>query len=146
LIGIDSCSILDLAYQNEIGMSTYTATTSGITITAHPVYLDGQSDFVKKKFVFAYFIRITNNSDEAVQLLRRHWVIVDANSDVKHVEGEGVVGQQPVIAPGSFHDYNSFSVLETFEGTMEGTYLLRKTSGEEFHATIPRFFLRAASN
>jgi ApaG protein len=127
-------------------MSTYTATTNGITITVHPVYLDGQSDMVNRKFVFAYFVRISNNSAETVRLVRRHWMIIDANGQVKHVEGEGVVGQQPVISPGQSHDYNSFSVLETFEGSMEGSYVMRLPSGEEFQAVIPRFSLRAASN
>ncbi|HCV41908.1 MAG TPA: Co2+/Mg2+ efflux protein ApaG [Bacteroidetes bacterium] len=127
-------------------MSTYTATTEGITVTAHPVYLDGQSDIIRRKFVFAYFIRITNNSGEPVQLIHRHWFISDAHGDSKQVEGEGVVGKQPVISPGESHDYNSFCILETFEGSMEGTYLMRRENGDEFRVTIPRFILRAAAN
>jgi ApaG protein len=65
---------------------------------------------------------------------------------VKEVRGDGVVGQQPRIPPGGTHEYNSFSVLETFEGSMEGTYRMLRLSGEEFDVTIPRFTLRAASN
>jgi ApaG protein len=127
-------------------MNTYTATTEGITVTAHPVYIDGQSDIIKKKFVFAYFIRITNNSGQPVRLLRRHWYIFDSGGEVKQVEGEGVIGKQPLISPGQSHDYNSFCILETFEGAMEGTYLMRRENGEEFRVTIPRFVLRAAAN
>ncbi len=127
-------------------MTTYTATTEGITIMVRPVYLDGQSDAIAKKFVFTYFIRIENHRQESVQLLRRHWFITDAAGDVKEVEGEGVVGKQPEIAPGGVHEYNSFCILETFEGAMEGTYLMAHESGEQFHAAIPRFTLRAASN
>ena len=127
-------------------MSTYTATTEGITVTAHPVYIDGQSDIINKKFVFAYFIRIANNTDGSVRLMRRHWFIFDSGGEVKQVEGEGVVGKQPLIPPGHSHDYNSFCVLETFEGAMEGTYLMRRENGEEFSVTIPRFVLRAAAN
>ena len=127
-------------------MSTYTATTEGITVTAHPVYIDGQSDIINRKFVFAYFIRIANNSDEPVRLMRRHWFISDSGGELKQVEGEGVVGKQPLIPPGHSHDYNSFCVLETFEGAMEGTYLMRRENGEEFSVTIPRFVLRAAAN
>ena len=127
-------------------MSTYTATTEGITVTAHPVYIDGQSDIINRKFVFAYFIRIANNTDRSVQLLRRHWFIFDSSGEVKQVEGEGVVGKQPLIPPGHSHDYNSFCLLETFEGAMEGTYLMRRENGEEFSVTIPRFVLRAAAN
>ena len=127
-------------------MSTYTATTEGITVTAHPVYLDGQSDIIHKKFVFAYFIRIANNSGEPVQLMRRHWYIFDSQGETKQVEGDGVVGKQPLILPGQSHDYNSYCVLESFEGAMEGTYLMRRENGEELKVTIPRFVLRAAAN
>lgn len=127
-------------------MTSYAATSQGITITATPVYLDGQSDAIQRKFVFAYFILIRNNREEEVQLLRRHWYIHDSHGDVKEVEGEGVVGKQPVLQPGEEHTYNSFCVLETFEGFMEGTYLMQSEHGDQFTVTIPRFHLRAASN
>jgi ApaG protein len=127
-------------------MQTYVATTDDITVSVRPVYLDGQSNHIERKFVFAYFIRIENNGGEEVQLLRRHWFITNSNGDVQEVEGEGVIGQQPVIPPGGAHEYSSFSVLETFEGSMTGTYLMERTGGEQFSVTIPRFVLRAASN
>ncbi len=127
-------------------MSVYVATTAGITVTAHPVYLDGQSDMMHKKFVFAYFIRIANNTDEPVRLMRRHWFIFDSHGEKKEVEGEGVVGKQPLILPDEAHTYNSFSILETFEGAMEGTFLMQRVNGEKFKVAIPRFVLRAAAN
>jgi ApaG protein len=127
-------------------MTQYIATTQDITVTVQPMYLDGQSDIMAKRFVFAYFIRIENEGTEPVQLLRRHWYIRDESGDVKEVEGEGVVGRQPVIGPGKAHEYNSYCVLETFEGSMEGTYQMMRTDGEEFFVTIPRFTLRAAAN
>jgi len=127
-------------------MQTYAATTENITVTVRPVYLDGQSNHMERKFVFAYFIRIENNSGEQVQLLRRHWFITDSNGDVQEVEGEGVIGQQPVIPAGGGHEYSSFSILGTFEGYMEGTYLMERPGGEQFTVTIPRFALRAAAN
>ncbi|MCI0707250.1 MAG: Co2+/Mg2+ efflux protein ApaG [Ignavibacteriae bacterium] len=127
-------------------MQQYVATTEGITIAVRPVYLDGQSDALSHKFVFAYFITITNDRDEAVQLLRRHWHIVHSTGRKEEVEGEGVVGQQPVIEPGKSHDYNSFCILETMEGYMEGTYQMKRPGGELFQVTIPRFTLRAAAN
>jgi ApaG protein len=127
-------------------MTAYTATTNNITVTAQPLYLDGQSDMMEKKFVFAYFIRIENNGDEPIQLLRRHWYIHDSHGGVKEVEGEGVIGKQPVIQPGDAHEYNSLCVLETFEGFMEGTYLMQREDGDRFRITIPRFHLRAAAN
>ncbi|MFN0157345.1 MAG: Co2+/Mg2+ efflux protein ApaG [Bacteroidota bacterium] len=127
-------------------MHAYVETTENVTISVSPMYLDGQSDPMTKKFAFAYFVRIENHGVENVQLLRRHWYIHDSNEVVKEVEGEGVVGQQPVIAPGKAHEYNSFCILGTFEGSMVGTYLMRWESGERFKANIPRFHLRASAN
>ena len=127
-------------------MQQYIATTEGVKISVRPVYLDGQSDALSHKFVFAYFINITNERNETVQLLRRHWHIVHSNGRTEEVEGEGVIGQQPVIAPGKIHEYNSFCILETMEGHMEGTYLMKRPNGELFRVTIPRFTLRAAAN
>jgi ApaG protein len=124
----------------------YEATTENITITVRPIYLDGQSDIIGEKFVFAYFIRVENNSPTMVQLLRRHWFIRNSQDDLREVEGEGVVGKQPMISPGEAHEYSSFCVLDTFEGTMEGTYLMRRPNGELFYVTVPRFTLRAAAN
>lgn len=124
----------------------FTETTAEITVTVRPVYLDGQSDFIRKKVVFAYFVRIENNGLEPVKLLRRHWIITDGNGRVYEVKGEGVVGLQPVIQPGDAHEYSSFSVLETMEGSMRGAYLMERAGGETFQARIPQFSLRAAAN
>ena len=127
-------------------MVPYVATTADITVMVRPVYLDSQSDFMSRRFVFGYLIEITNHGDIEVQLLRRHWYIRDSSGRVQEVEGDGVVGEQPVIMPGNFHKYSSYCVLETFEGSMEGTYLMQRPSGERFRITIPRFDLRAAAN
>jgi ApaG protein len=127
-------------------MTTYTATTEGIRITVQPVYLDGQSDVLQRKFVFAYFIRIENGSSQTVQLMRRHWFIRHSSGRIEEVEGEGVVGKQPTIHPGSSHEYNSYCVLETMEGAMEGTYLMKRENGENFRVAIPTFTLRAMGN
>ena len=127
-------------------MTAYTATTEGIRIIVQPVYIDGQSDVLQRKFVFAYFIRIENNSSQTVQLMRRHWYISHSSGRVEEVEGEGVVGKQPTIRPGSHTEYNSYCILETLEGTMEGTYLMQRENGELFRVTIPKFTLRAMAN
>lgn len=127
-------------------MVAYVAVTENIKVTVRPVYLDSQSDMINRRFVFGYFIQIKNDGEEEVQLLRRHWYIRDAHGRLQEVEGAGVIGRQPVILPGQVHEYNSFSVLETFEGSMEGTYLMQRPSGERFRITIPRFNLRAAAN
>ena len=127
-------------------MNVYTAITEGIKIVVRPVYLDTQSEVLSRKFVFAYFIRIENNSGEQVQLLRRRWHIEHSSGKTEEVDGEGVIGKQPVIKAGEFHEYNSFCILETMEGFMEGSYLMQRKNGTTVTVAIPRFSLRAASN
>jgi len=127
-------------------MHHYTAVTEDIAVEVRPVYIDGQSDIMSRKFVFAYFVRVHNRSRERIQILRRHWLINHGGYRVEEVEGEGVVGKQPVIPPGGSHSYNSFCILESFEGSMEGTYLIQKEHGEFTRVTIPRFNLRALGN
>ena len=127
-------------------MVTYDAITESIAVSVRPVYLDGRSDLLARRFVFAYLVSIENHSVTEVQLLRRHWIIKDDAGGVQEVEGEGVVGEQPTISPGAQHNYNSFCVLPTFTGTMEGTYLMQHENGEQFRVQIPRFDLRAQAN
>lgn len=127
-------------------MISYVAQTESIEVAVQPLWLDGQSSVMDRRFAFGYYVTITNNGTREVQLLRRHWVISDANGKVEEVEGEGVIGLQPVISPGQSHVYNSYCILETFTGSMEGTYLMEWTNGERFKAAIPRFILKAASN
>jgi len=127
-------------------MVPYAATTEGITVTVRPVYLEGQSDPLGRRFVFGYFVEVENGRETEVQLLRRHWRILDGEDPPKEVEGPGVVGQQPVIPPGGAHRYNSFCVLEHMEGSMEGSYLLQRPGGERLRVVIPRFHLRARAN
>lgn len=127
-------------------MVSFDATTDAVTVTVRPVYLDDRSDPVARRFVFAYFVQIQNDGPGEVTLLRRRWRITDDGGHVQHVEGAGVVGLQPSIAPGASHTYHSFCVLPTFGGTMEGTYLLQHADGHRFPAAIPRFFLPALAN
>lgn len=127
-------------------MFSYDATTGAVTVSVRPAYLDDQSDVLAGRFVFAYVVRIENGGPGEVQLLRRRWVITDGRGHVQEVEGPGVVGQQPTIAPGGDHEYQSFCVLPTFQGTMHGSYLMQHENGARFHAQIPRFHLRALAN
>ena len=127
-------------------MIPYVSTTRDVRVTVRPVYLDGQSDVMARRFVFGYFVRIENQGPVDVQLLRRHWFITNARGEIKEVEGEGVIGKTPIIEPSSAHEYNSYCVLETFTGRMEGYYLMERASGERFQAAIPSFDLRAAVN
>jgi ApaG protein len=128
------------------GLYSYTEVTNDIRVTVQPMFLDSQSDALTRKFVFVYFITITNEGADLVQLMRRHWIISHGGSKIEEVEGEGVVGKQPAIAPGTSHTYNSFCILETLEGSMEGTYLMRRKDGSTFDIVIPRFTLRALAN
>lgn len=127
-------------------MVSYDATTDAITVTVRPVYLDDRSEVLESRFVHLYFVEIENEGPGEVQLLRRRWIITDAHGNVQEIEGEGVVGRQPVLGPGDVHEYHSFCVLPTFEGTMEGTYLMQRENGSRFRAEIPRFHLRALVN
>ncbi|MDP2759187.1 MAG: Co2+/Mg2+ efflux protein ApaG [Sideroxyarcus sp.] len=104
-------------------------------------YLAEQSDEADNRYVFAYTITVTNQGDQPVQLLSRHWIITDANSHVQEVKGQGVVGEQPVIKPGQGFEYASGTVLATQVGTMSGTYRMRLVEGGEFDVPIPQFVL-----
>lgn len=127
-------------------MVPYTAVTDSITVTVRPVYLDQQTDVMSGRFVFGYLVRITNEGYDEVQLLRRHWYIRDARGHLEEVEGEGVIGEQPVIESGAYYEYSSYCVIGTFEGSMEGSYLMQRSNGERFRIAIPRFDLRAGAN
>lgn len=127
-------------------MIPYSATTEDIRVSVRPIYLDGQSDVMAKKFVFAYFIQIENLGAETVQLLRRHWSISHGEVRTEEIDGEGIVGRQPFIEGGNEHEYNSFCILDTMEGFMEGSYDMQREDGSTFRVMIPRFTLRAAAN
>ncbi len=127
-------------------MVAYVATTRNVTVTVRPGYLDRHSDFAERRFVFGYYVQIRNDGPEDVQLLRRHWIIQEKAGRSEEVEGEGVIGKQPVIRPGEVHEYSSFCVLQSLEGTMEGSYLMQSAGGDTFRATIPLFHLRVNAN
>ncbi len=113
-----------------------------VVVKVRTQYLDSQSVPENQRYVFAYHITITNRGLKPVQLLRRHWIITDSNQFVEEVEGEGVVGQQPVIQPGRSYDYTSGCILKTDCGTMRGTYQMRAEDGTLFDAEISPFALR----
>ena len=95
-------------------------------------------------YVFTYRISIENNSQHTVQLLRRHWYIHDANTLVREVEGEGVVGQQPVLEAGESHEYVSGCNLKSGMGKMYGNYLMERViDGKKFKVKIPEFTMFA---
>jgi len=112
-----------------------------MTVVVRPEYAEEHSDPEQSQFVFIYHISIRNEGVVPAQLISRHWLITDANGQVQEVEGEGVIGEQPVISPGGEHRYNSFCVLETPVGCMEGSYQMVAEDGTAFEAPIPAFTL-----
>ena len=121
------------------------AHTQGIEVSVEAFFLDDESDVEKDQYVFAYRVRLKNHSDRTVQLISRHWIITDSKGTVRQVKGEGVVGQQPIMAPGEEHQYISGSQLESPLGTMHGTYQMRDEAGEMFDVKIPVFTLSAVN-
>ncbi|MCX2573742.1 Co2+/Mg2+ efflux protein ApaG [Pedobacter sandarakinus] len=121
-----------------------TAITDGVKVSVETVYQPEYSNPINEHFMFAYRIEIANLSDYSVQLLRRQWHIFDSNSSRREVEGEGVVGIQPIIEPGQTHVYVSGCNLKTDMGSMRGTYLMKKlVDASEFDVDIPKFQLVA---
>jgi ApaG protein len=112
-----------------------------IRIDVETSYLGEQSNPREQRYVFAYTITILNEGGQPATLLKRHWIITDANGGVKEVRGEGVVGEQPRLEPGQGFRYSSGAVLETPVGTMQGSYQMIDADGEPFEAPIPLFRL-----
>lgn len=119
------------------------AITDGVRVSVTPSYLPEHSDPLERRFVFAYRIRIVNQSERWVKLLSRRWVIVDSHGESQEFTGEGVIGAQPELEPGQSFEYSSYCPLATPWGTMEGEYTMRRDDGSTFLATIARFFLVA---
>ena len=117
------------------------ATTRGISVRVAVSYLAEQSDPSSDRWFWSYHVRIENGGDRAVQLLSRTWTIVDARGTVHEVQGEGVVGEMPLIAPGSSFDYVSGCPLDTASGSMSGSYRMVDEDGSAFDVAIPRFHL-----
>jgi ApaG protein len=125
----------------------HAAITQGITVRVAVNYTPEQSRVESGKWFWVYHIRIENASHDTVQLLTRHWRITDGRGMVNLVNGEGVVGETPILEPGESHDYVSGCPLSTPHGSMEGFYTFRRMDGERegevFEAAIPFFPLAA---
>lgn len=116
-------------------------TDTPISIHVATQYIDQQSAPEQSRYAFAYTITISNHGVETVQLLSRYWLITDGNAKTREVRGDGVVGEQPHISPGSSFQYTSGAILETAVGSMEGSYRMLSQSGDQFDAPIQRFSL-----
>lgn len=120
----------------------FTATTRNIRISVRSFFLEDQSEPEDRQFVWAYRVRIENTGGDSVRLLRRSWQITDSHGRTQRVDGEGVVGEQPLLGPGDAFEYTSGTPLETPSGFMRGAYRMVDTrSGENFDVAVPAFSL-----
>ena len=126
---------------NEPTAADMSSVRHRISIDVETIYLDDQSEPREQRYVFAYTITIRNEGEVPAKLLTRHWIITDANGNVKETRGDGVVGEQPYLKPGQGFRYSSGAVLETPVGTMQGSYQMIADDGAQFDAPIPAFRL-----
>ena len=112
-----------------------------IEVNVEVTYLPEQSNLVNSQYAYAYTITITNNGETGAQLRTRRWLIQDESGETEEVIGEGVIGQQPHLAPGESFKYSSGAVISTETGTMKGSYGMISDQGQRFDAVIPEFTL-----
>jgi ApaG protein len=125
----------------QLHASTSEAVTNNVRVEVDSRYAPEESQPFQGRWVFHYTIRITNEGDETVQLLSRHWIITDAMGHVEEVKGPGVVGEQPVLAPGEAFQYTHRCPLTTSTGLMRGTYQMVTEGGDHFDVEIAPFAL-----
>lgn len=120
---------------------TFIEVSYDVSVEVKPIYLEEESSPLVSKHVFAYFISIRNLGGQTVKLLKRHWQIEDSVGEDYEVNGEGVIGEQPTIAPNKEHEYNSFCVLKSYRGSMHGYYTMERKDGKLLNVRIPKFLL-----
>jgi ApaG protein len=119
----------------------YETETNGIYIRVRPSFIDDQSSPEDDRYLWAYHIEIENRGSRTVQLKTRHWRITDSDGRIQHVDGPGVIGQQPVLRPGGKFEYTSACPLPTPSGLMQGAYRFEDETGASVEAKIPLFAL-----
>ncbi|HEY7058149.1 MAG TPA: Co2+/Mg2+ efflux protein ApaG [Vicinamibacterales bacterium] len=122
-------------------MFTSEAVTRGIRVHVESEYAPERSQPSQRQWFFVYTITISNESSDTVQLLTRHWIITDGTGHVEQVQGPGVVGKQPVLAPGEAFTYTSGAELASAFGVMEGSYQMVTDEGDQFDVRIAPFTL-----
>jgi ApaG protein len=132
----------ELDLEIALANSPFITKSHGIVITVYPQLSPSETQPERSLFVYRYTIRIMNESDETVQLLNRHWIIKDSLGNSEEVQGEGVVGNKPILGPGQEFTYTSFCPLKTPIGSMEGHYEMKRPDGTLFKAEIGEFFLK----
>ena len=120
---------------------SYEAVTDGVAVRVQPRFMHDESKPATGEYVWAYTVEIENGSEQTWQLMRRHWQIVDAEGRRQEVEGEGVVGQQPVLKPGEAFKYTSGCPLSAPSGVMGGSYHMLSDNDENLTVVIPTFSL-----
>jgi ApaG protein len=116
-----------------------TALTDGIRVSVRSAFRPERSDPEKRRWLFAYTVKIANEGEQPAQLVARHWIILDATGHREEVVGEGVIGHQPRLEPGQKFEYTSFCILETPHGSMRGSYQMVRDDGARFDAAIAPF-------
>lgn len=115
--------------------------TYAFSVTVNAQYLAEQSNPQQSNFVYSYTVMIKNTGKIAAQLISRHWVITNANQEVREIKGLGVIGEQPLLEPGQQFEYSSGTVLSTLTGKMHGSYQIVAVDGTWFEVAIPTFTL-----
>jgi ApaG protein len=123
------------------GRGAYEAETHGVVVRVSPTFLDDESSPEDDRFIWAYHVEIENRGDRTLQLMTRHWRITDRDGRVQEVNGDGVVGQKPVLSPGAKFEYTSGAPLSAPSGMMQGVYRLFDEDGGVVDARIPLFAL-----
>jgi len=132
-----------VASTNSGGQTASERISHGIRVSVKPRYLPDHSDPDQSHYVYAYHVRIANESQRTVMLLSRHWIIIDTDGHREEVKGPGVVGEQPVLEPGESFEYTSFCPLPSTFGTMEGSFHMVAEDGADVEVEVGRFYLVA---
>jgi ApaG protein len=119
------------------------AVTNGVRVEVLSRHFTENSKPLQGEWVFEYTVRITNQGSETVQLISRHWIITDGMDHIEEIKGPGVVGKQPLLAPGESFKYSSWCPLKTPTGAMRGTYQMVTLDGKQFDIEIAPFALKA---
>ena len=123
------------------GVRTSDTTTRGIRIEVQSMYMPERSAPSDGQYLFEYHVRVSNVGTETAQLISREWIITNADGEVERVKGPGVVGEKPVLTPGTSFEYRSFCPLKTSVGSMQGSYQMVTANGDQFDAMISPFTL-----
>ncbi len=136
-----SSRIMSELKDQPLHASSSEAVTNNVRVEVESHYAPEHSQPFQSEWFFHYTVRISNEGEDTVQLLTRHWIITDATGHVEEVKGAGVVGEQPLLRPGESFQYTSGCPLKTSTGVMRGTYQMVTEDGDHFDVEIAPFAL-----